>query len=507
MNRNETDAPLLRALDEFIKEEYAYFAIPGHRYDRGMPEALRERLGSDVYRYDLTESIGLDDLHNPKGAILEAEKAAARLFGADECRFSVNGTTALLEAMILACAAPGEEIVIARDAHRSAVSGLILSGAKPVWLLPEYDPLWNISDGIRPETAEKVLTEHPKAKAVMIVSPTYYGQASDIESIAAVCHHHGIPLLVDAAHGTHFPFSEEFPADSVSSGADLTAMSIHKTGGSMTQTSMLFYRNTQEKPLVDMNAVDAALRMTISSSPSYVLMASLDAARLRLEKEGRENAALAAEKAMGLRLALLEIPVVSVRGGDERLREKKQDPTRVVFRVGGISGTDLQSRLAFDGKTAVEMADARSVVAVVTAANTQKELEQFLESVRQAAASVTDETPEYRTQGTERQSRPDQPLFTAMLPEAPLLPRDAFFAGKEETDPEHAEGRICADIVCPYPPGVPILVPGERISKKVLWQIDACLAENIPVQGLHGDGMLKVVRLLEEPQNTKGKGV
>lgn len=512
MEKAKTAAPLLQALDEFNQREYAYFAIPGHRYERGMPSALADRFGGGVYRYDLTESVGLDDLHNAAGAIKEAQEAAAKLFGADECRFSVNGTTALIEAMILAAAGPGEEIVIARDAHRCAVSGLILSGARPVWLMPETDEKWKITGGISPQRVRETLTEHPDAKAVLIVSPTYYGQACDAAAIADICHEHGIPLLVDAAHGTHFPFSNAYPVDSILSGADLTAMSFHKTAGSMTQSSMLFYKDTRRAlfaddpetdqpeaddgnpaapaPFIDMSAIDAALRMTISSSPSYVLMASLDAARQQLEEHGEEEADEAIRKALDLRRALQEIPGVRVRGGSDILSalQGNMDVTRVVFSVTGIRGTEVRDRLSYEETVAVEMADAENVVAVVTAANTDREILQLSMAVFKISASAAGSS------GNGSQDRPEQPD----LPEAAYLPREAFFAEKERIPFAQSAGRIAAEIICPYPPGIPLLVPGEKISGGMVRYLTELRNSGIPVQGLPEDGTIRVLRKTEQ---------
>lgn len=482
MDVNRGEAPLISALDEFLRKDYAYFAIPGHRYDRGMPEALGAKIGYDVYKYDLTEAPGLDDFHDAKGAIAKAQNAAADLFGADECRFSVNGTTALLESAVLACAGPGDEIIIARDAHRSAVSGLILSGAQPVWLLPEMDEKWGISRGIDPESVKECLQQHPDAKAVLIVSPTYYGQASDIAAIADICHENGAALIVDAAHGSHFPFNRAFPTDACSAGADLTAMSLHKTAGSMTQSSILLMRRSG---FVSPDKIDAALRMTISSSPSYILMSSLDAARLQLEKNGEEMAEDAITKALSLRRALRQVPGVSVRGGSDlfsAIREN-MDITRVVFSMEGISGIDLADRLAKEGNVVIEMADAKNVVAVVTSANTENEIHQLSMAAVMIAGSLQN-TGEKQASQTEK---------IVVLPRMAMLPREAFFEKKEIIPLSEAGERICGEIICPYPPGSALLIPGERISAGVLRRLYEMLRAGIFVQGVSKDLKLSVV--------------
>ena len=502
----EKEMPLVEAIDGFLKKEYAYFAIPGHRYESGMPPSLRERFGPAVYRYDLTEAPGLDDLHHAKGAILKARKRAAELFGADECRFSVNGTTALIEAMILSVCAPGDELILARDVHRSAVSGLILSGAKPVWIMPDGDPEWNVSNGIKPERVEEAILSHPEAKAVLVVSPTYYGQASDLAAIAGICHSHGMALLVDAAHGSHFRFSDAYPADAVSAGADLTAMSLHKTTGAMTQSSMLFYKKNDPKP-VSMERLDAALRMTISSSPSYVLMASLDAARQQLFENGEQMAEEAIEKALDLRRALSEIPGVKVRGGSDlfSLIRREQDVTRVVFCVPGLSGTKLAESLEKEGNTVIEMADARNAVAVVTSANTRQDILKLSMAVMNASRDPAREEETSRSRCASfgddanecEKSRSRYPMFgddDAKDPEMVLSPRDAFFAEKEELPVSETIGRICADMICPYPPGIPVLVPGEQISEKEIRFLEEMVRLGIPVQGMSEEERIWVLK-------------
>ena len=492
---DQNRAPLLRALDEFTEKEYAYFAIPGHRYDRGMPGEMAGRFGPELYRFDLTEAPGLDDLHHASGVLKEAQELAAELFGADECRFSVGGTTALNEAMILAAAGPGEEILLSRDAHRSAAAGLILSGARPVWLEPEKDREWGISSGLSPETVEQALLAHPKAKAVFLTSPTYYGQCSDLETIAGICHERNVPLLVDAAHGSHLPFCESLPVDAVSAGADLTAVSLHKTGGSMTQSSLLLYRAPrvrtadaegteleEVRPLLDFSAVEDALKMTMSSSPSYILMASLDAARHQWAMAGKEMAEEAVQKAMDLRRALSEIPGIRVRGGFDLpgLLERRMDATRVVFSADSLSGTSLQEKIFSENGIVTEMADACSVTAVVTSANTDGEILQLELAAMQAVKSA------------DGSSRPEQFPFPP-VPETVLLPREAAFAEKEAVPVEKAAGRICADTVGAYPPGTAVLVPGEMITEEMTGYLTDLRKTGGTIQGLTQDGRIKVL--------------
>lgn len=500
MKENQNRVPLIEALDGFIEKEPALFCIPGHRAERGVPEPLLERFGEAVFGYDLTEAEGLDDLHSANGAIREAQELLAELYGAEKGWFVVNGSTAAVEAMVMAAAGPGEKILAARNIHKSALSGLILSGAEPVWLPCEYDSEWKVAGGIKASDVEKMIQEYPEVKAVFLVSPTYYGVNSELKAIAEVCHQHGLPLLVDAAHGSHLRFGNMLPEDAVSAGADLTAMSLHKTAGAMTQASVLLYRPEKEtvtgtdeetgeefvkeikKEYIDIEKLEAALKITQSSSPSYVLMASLDGARQQLALHGEEMIREAAEMAMDLRRALEQTPGIRVLGGSDaaELLEHGIDATRVTFRAEGISGVRLKERL-FDEGQALEMADDENVVAVITAGNTSQDILKLSMAVWSASNGA--------------EEKEEKPLFDlSVIPEAAMTPRNAYFAPKEKIGIRQAEGRICGTFLCPYPPGTPVVVPGEILTGPVIEFLTFCRDSNIPMHGWQEDGTIEVVK-------------
>ncbi len=275
--------PLVEALQQFREEAPAYFRIPGHRFERGLDETLNEK--SSLAAYDLSEAEGLDDLHHAEGVIAEAQKLAAETWKAKKTFFLVNGTTCGNEAMVLSSVKEGEKIIVPRNVHKSVLMGLILSGATPVYVMPEYSTKWQMWGGVTPETIEKAFAETPDAKAVLLVSPTYYGLCSDLQAIAEICHCHNAALLVDEAHGSHLYFSEQLPLGALESGADACAQSIHKTAGSFTQSSFLSLGSGR----LDEARVAANLQMVQSTSPSYLLMASLDAAR-RADGAARKRA-------------------------------------------------------------------------------------------------------------------------------------------------------------------------------------------------------------------------
>ena len=351
--------PLVEALQQFREEAPAYFRIPGHRFERGLDETLN---GASLAAYDLSEAEGLDDLHHAEGVIAEAQKLAAETWKAKKTFFLVNGTTCGNEAMVLSSVKEGEKIIVPRNVHKSVLMGLILSGATPVYVMPEYSTKWQMWGGVTPETIEKAFAETPDAKAVLLVSPTYYGLCSDLQAIAEICHCHNAALLVDEAHGSHLYFSEQLPLGALESGADACAQSIHKTAGSFTQSSFLSLGSGR----LDEARVAANLQMVQSTSPSYLLMASLDAARRGMALHGKERMERALELGQRARQELAKIKGIEVLGTEMEgtCGVWKIDLTRLVFsaRELGISGYDLQVRLYEEYRVSTELADEENVV-------------------------------------------------------------------------------------------------------------------------------------------------
>ncbi|PSN10822.1 lysine decarboxylase, partial [filamentous cyanobacterium CCP5] len=270
MPLNQNQMPLLAAIAASAIRDHAPFYAPGHKQGRGAAARLKDLWGEAVFRADLPELPELDNLFAPEGPILEAQELAAAAFGAEQTWFLANGSSGGLEAAILAVCAPGDEIIVPRNAHQSVISGLILAGAKPVFVMPEYDPDWDLVLGVPPEAVAAALANHPQAKAVLLVSPTYHGICSDVGAIAALAHARDIPLLIDEAHGPHFGFHPDLPPSAMASGADLSVQSTHKVLGALPQASMLHMQG----PRLDRQRLSRALQLTQSTSPSYLLLAS-----------------------------------------------------------------------------------------------------------------------------------------------------------------------------------------------------------------------------------------
>ena len=305
MNQNQT--PLLDAIISNAKRPHAPFYTPGHKQGKGISSKLANYFGKAVFRADLTELTELDCLFAADGVIQQAQQLAAEAFGSSQTWFLVNGSTCGIEAAILATCHDGDKIILPRNVHSSVISGLILAGAIPIFINPEYDATLDIAHSITIQNLEKALQKHPDAKAVMMVYPTYYGVCGDIKAIAKLTHEYNIPLLVDEAHGAHFAFHPELPISALNAGADLTVQSIHKTLGAMTQASMLHIQGNR----ININRINKALQLTQSTSPSYILLASLDAARQQIALHGKELLTQTLQLAEKARKYIHKIPGLS----------------------------------------------------------------------------------------------------------------------------------------------------------------------------------------------------
>lgn len=448
----QDQAPLAQALEAYNQNITQTFGIPGHRRGAGISPWWTARVGTEIFRYDLTETTGTDDLHAPEAAILQAQQLAAEAFGADETYFLVNGTTCGVEAMLLAAAGPGDKVILARNAHKSALMGLVLCGAQPVYIQPDFLQSLGCIGAVQPETVQVALEENPGAKAVLIVNPTYEGACSDLRQIAEICHRYGALLLVDEAHGAHLHFAPMLPQSAIDAGADLCAQSLHKTGGSLGQSSLLQVR----KGRVAVARLRAALQMVQSTSPSYLLMTSLDLARRELALHGAENWERTRKLAVRTRAAICRLPGYECPGAEAfcAAGAADYDVTRLCISAcgRGINGAELKERLYAMGID-FELSNDRYVLAIFTPATTEEEARRLID----ALAALPENAP-IALQGS---------TFPPAPPQA-VLPREAFFAPKQRVPLELAEGAIAGEAVIPYPPGIPVICPGEQITAPVL---------------------------------------
>ncbi|MEH2181129.1 aminotransferase class I/II-fold pyridoxal phosphate-dependent enzyme [Nostoc sp.] len=467
---NQNQIPLLDALKASATRPHAPFYTPGHKQGEGISQPLADLFGKTVFRADLTELADLDNLFAPQGVIQEAQQLAAAAFGASQTWFLVNGSTCGIEAAILATCGMGDKIILPRNVHSSAIAGLILSGAIPIFLNPEYDPVLDIAHSITPNTLQSALHQHPDAKAVLTVYPTYYGVCGDLRAIANITHQYNIPLLVDEAHGAHFAFHPELPTPALVANADLTVQSIHKVLGAMTQASMLHVQGNR----IDCDRISKALQLVQSTSPSYLLLASLDAARQQMALHGKILMSRTLQLAQEARTKISQIPGLSVLEMpqlEESLGFAALDKTRLTVTVSGLGLTGFEADEILDEKLGItaEFASLQHLTFIISLGNTPADIEQLVQGFTTLAK-------EYRRSNLTVKNQVWLYLDRTLDYALQLSPREAFFAVSETLPLTQTNKRICAEIVCPYPPGIPVLMPGEVITKSVfeyLQQIQA----------------------------------
>lgn len=452
----------------------AVFHTPGHKQGQAIPAELIDWFGPAVFRADLPELPELDTLFAPDGVIQSAQELAAAAFGAEQTRFLANGSSCGIEAAILATCNPGDSIILPRNVHQSAIAALILSGAIPVWLEPDYDPDWGLAHCISLEALENALARSPTARAVLIVSPTYYGVCGDVDAIAQVTHSHHLPLIVDEAHGAHFAFHPDLPTPALQAGADLVVQSTHKTLSALTQAAMLHLQGSR----IDRDRLDRSLQLVQSTSPSYLLLASLDAARQQMATQGQELMEQAIALASAARAQLGQISELSVLQPKTAPGFAALDPTRLTIDVTrlGLTGFEADEILHRVGVTC-ELPGLRHLTFIITHGNTHQDIDRLIQAFRQLAALPSAQT-----------ALPNAQLSLLPVVPAPALPpalspREAFFAPAATVAAADAIAQISAELVCPYPPGIPVLVPGEIITAEAIAALQHILSAGGVITG------------------------
>jgi len=465
---DQSRAPLFEALVRYMQQVRAPFHVPGHKMGAAAPDDLRRWLGAGALRMDLTEAPGLDDLHAPEGVIAEAQALAAEAFGAARTFFLVGGTTAGLHGLVLAACQPGDVLAVPRNAHRSVLGALILAGVRPAWVRVAYHEELDLATRVDQTSLRESLAG---AKAALLIHPSYYGMVGDLAAEIAMVHEAGLPVLVDEAHGTHFAFHPALPPSALECGADGVVQSMHKTGGSLTQSSLCHLGRGHR---LAESRVREMLRLVQSTSPSYLLMASLDLARRDLALRGRQRW----EKAIDLAVA------ASRRLNRERgLRVwQTDDPTKLLIDVTGRGLTGFQAaEWLWSRGVAVEAAGLRFLLAVVTPGDTPETMETLV-----AALAALPEGP----------GAPPAPELPPW-PDVVLPPREAFLGPKEAVPLGDSVGRIAAEWVAPYPPGIPVVAPGERLTLDVVRYLQEAARAGYHLQG-PADLRLRTIQVVRE---------
>jgi arginine decarboxylase len=481
MRINQNRTPLFDAVKRYVDNEVVPFHVPGHKQGRGLAE-FTEYVGTKVMRMDVNGMEDLDYANNPTGVILEAQKLTAHAFGAEEAHFLVNGTTSGVQTMIISACEPGSRVIIPRNAHKSTIGGIILSGAMPVYVLPEINAELGIAMGVTVDSIKKAIRLNPHAKAVFVINPTYYGMTSDLKSIVRIAHMHDMAVLVDEAHGAHMCFHDDFPLTAMEVGADMSAASIHKTAGSLTQSSILLTRGN----MIPKDRIKHSLNLTFTSSASYLLMCSLDVARKQLAINGAEMLEEALEYARWARTEINSVDGLYAFGlelvGTPGCMDFDETKLGINIRNLGITGYQAESILRKEYNIQVEMSDLYNILAVITIGDRKEDLEALVNALKDLALKRG--VQKFRSEVT--------------LPENPEMivsPRDAFYNTKKSVKLEDSNGEIAGEIVMAYPPGIPVVCLGERITRDMIDYIKILKEQKCQLQGT-SDPKVDYIRVL-----------
>ena len=461
-------APIYEALQEFEKRRVVPFDVPGHKRGRGNPE-LTQLLGEKCVSMDVNSMKPLDNLCHPVSVIREAEELAAQAFGAAHAFLMVGGTTSAVQAMILSVAKRGEKIILPRNVHRSVMGAMVLCGAVPVYVDPACDDRLGIPLGMRREDVENAIKKHPNAKAVLVNNPTYYGICSDIQAIAKMAHDHGMLCLADEAHGTHFYFSDELPMSAMAAGADMAAVSMHKSGGSLTQSSLLLCG-----PAMQEGHVRQIINLTQTTSGSYLLLSSLDISRRNLALRGREAFSQVVRLADYAREEINQIGGYYAFSKELVNGDSVFDFDRTKLSVNtlnvGLAGIEVYDLLRDEYDIQIEFGDLGNFLAYLSIGDRPREVERLVSALAEIR----------RRHQTDSSGLMNQEYID---PEVVTSPQEAFYADKESVPLADSVGKVCSEFVMCYPPGIPILAPGERITEEILAYIQYAKGKGCSMTG------------------------
>ncbi|KZB79315.1 aminotransferase class I/II-fold pyridoxal phosphate-dependent enzyme [Amycolatopsis regifaucium] len=477
-------APVLEALREYRDRGFVPFNAPGHKQGRGVDPRVLEVVGPDVFASDVIALNGLDDRLMRAGVLAEAQKLMADAVSAEHTFFSTCGSSLSVKSAMLSVAGPHEKLLVPRHAHKSVIAGLIISGVCPVWVRPRWDTEQHLTHPPGPQEFAAAFEDEPEAKGALMVTPTDYGTCGDIRAVADACHDRGIPLIVDEAWGAHLPFHDDLPPWAMDAGADVCVTSVHKMGAAVEQSSVFHLQGDR----VDPNVLKAREDLLGTTSPSSLVYATLDGWRRQMALQGKELLAAALKLVSSVRQSVAEIGGLRVLH-DEFLGPRladSVDPLKVVMDVRdlGISGYQAADWLREHRDVTVGLSDHRRIVAQFNHSDDEKTATVLLDALEALTEADLPAPPEVRI--------PDPADFEL---ETAMLPRDAFFGPAEQVAADRAVGRICAEMITPYPPGAPAVLPGEVLTEPILDYLRSGLGAGMELPD-PADAELKSVRVV-----------
>lgn len=474
---DQSRAPLYEALERFRKQRVVPFDVPGHKRGRGNPE-LVQLLGEKCVGLDVNSMKPLDDLCHPSSVIRDAEMLAAEAFGAANSFFMVGGTTSSVQSMIFSVCKEGDKIIMPRNVHKSAINALVMCGAIPVYVNPEVDKKLGISLGMEPSKLEQAVKDNPDAVAVLVNNPTYYGICSDLRSIVKIAHERGMKVLVDEAHGTHFSFNKNLPISAMEAGADMAAVSMHKSGGSLTQSSLLLLNDT-----VNVDYVRQIVNLTQTTSASYLLMSSLDISRRNLALNGEASFKKVMDMASYAREEINGIGDFYAFGKElingTSVYDFDVTKLAVYTRDLGLAGIEVYDILRDEYGIQIEFGDISNILAYISIGDRLQDIERLV-------GALDDIKRLYK--------KDKSGMLSAeyISPKVAVPPRKAFYSEKVSLPLKQSEGKICTEFVMCYPPGIPILAPGELITKEIIEYIEYAKSKGCNLQGTEDFAVEKI---------------
>ena len=478
----QKSAPIYEALEVFRKKRIVPFDVPGHKRGRGNPE-LRELLGEKCVSLDVNSMKPLDNLCHPVSVIKEAEELAAEAFRADHAFFMVGGTTSSVQSMVLSACKAGDKIILPRNVHKSVINALVLCGAIPVYVNPEVDKELGISLGMETEEVKRAIEENPDAACVLVNNPTYYGICSDLRSIVKLAHEHNMLVLVDEAHGTHLYFGKGLPVCAMDAGADMASVSMHKSGGSLTQSSLLLTSSR-----VNWEYVSQIINLTQTTSASYLLLSSLDISRRNLALRGEESFAKEEEMAEKERKEINAVGSYNAYG-KEMINGKSIfdfDVTKLsVYTRGiGLAGIQVYDLLRDEYDIQIEFGDISNILAYISIGDRIQDIERLVGALADIRRLYSKDPSKL-------------PSAEYIAPKVLATPQKAFYAKKVSLPIRQTAGKICSEFVMCYPPGIPILAPGELITDEIIDYILYAKEKGCFMQGIE-DPLVDNLNVIDE---------